>query len=326
MRNLLICLIFVVSATGCESLLPKKQASAVPAWVLSTPADSREWFWGVGEGPDLDSAKRAALKDIAAKLRVSISGQLESQVTVDNNKVDRQARTRISEEVQKTEFNNYVVEKTAQSASGFFVLAKVDRQAFIRDLKEKLGNLDAGIQQATAGLDHKTPLERFVSLRRLQPNLEKGTGYAQLLIGAEPGSDGAARLRNYESRQQQARQAAAGLVFQIQARPEDGDLAAAVAAYLNESGIRTLQSRTGGGNVLAIASSSRADEIYGSKLVKLKVALNVLDDHGRALASRDYEVSGSSTYDHRGARQSATQKLVDAMRKAGALASLGFNE
>ncbi len=325
MRNFLLCLLLAMPLAGCETLLPKKQADAVPAWVLNTPADSREWFWGVGEGPELDTAKRAALKDIAAKLRVSISGQLESRMTVDNDKVDRQARTRISEEVQKTEFSNYGVEKTAQSANGFFVLVKVDRQAFIRDLKTKLGNLDGGIQQATAGLAGKTPLERFVALRRLQPSLEKGVGHAQLLIGAEAGGDGAARLRNYESLQQQAKQALTGLVFQLQAAPEDADVAAAVATYLNETGIRTDRSRNGG-NILAISSNSRADEIYGSKLLKLKVTLSLLDDHGRALASRDYAVSGASTYDQRGARQNAIQKLVAAMREAGPISGLGFAE
>jgi len=326
MRNLLICLMLLLPLAGCETLLPKKQESVAPAWVLSPPADSREWFWGVGEGPELDTAKRTALKDIAAKLRVSISGQLESRVTVDNNKVDRQARTRISEEVQKTEFSNYVVDKTAQSTNSFFVLVKVDRQGFIRDLKDKLSNLDANIQPVAAGLVSKTPLERFVSLRRLQPNLGKGVGYAQLLLGAESGGEGANHLRNYEYLQQQATQALTRLVFQIQARSEDNDLAVAIGTYLNESGIRTHRSQGAVDNILVISSKSRADEIFGSKLVKLMVTLSVRDDGGRALAGRDYTVSGTSSYDYRGARQSAIRKLVEAMREAGPIAGLGFTE
>lgn len=326
MRNLLIYLIFLFAIAGCDGLLPKKQASVAPAWVLSPPNDDRVWFWGVGEGADLDSAKRAALKDIAARLRVSISGQLDSQVSVENNKVDRQARTRISEEVQKTEFSHQVVDKTAQSMDGFYVLTKVDRQAFIRDLKEKMSSLDGGIQQTTTGLDNKTPLERFMAFRRLQPSLEKGVGYAQLLIAADSAGDGGRRLRHYESLQQQARQAINGLVFQIQARSDDNDLAEAVTTWLNENGIRSDRSQGKGGNTLAISSSSRGDEIYGSKMIKLKATLNLLDDHGRALASRDYTVSGSSTYDYRGARQSAVQRLLEALRAAGPSTGLGFSE
>ncbi len=326
MRRFLILLTFLLPLAGCNGMLPKKQAT-VPAWLLAPPNDSREWFWGVGEGQDLDAAKRAGLKDIAGKLRVSISGQLDSSVTVDNNKVDRQAHTRISEEVQKTEFSNYVVDKTAQSADGFYVLVKVDRQAFIRDLKNKLANLDANIQPVAAVLDSKTPLERFIALRRLQPSLDKGVGYAQLLIGAEGGDDGAAHLRKFESLQQRAKQALSGVVFQIQARPEDADLAAAMATWLNESGIRTdQQAQARGSNLLTLSSSSRNDQIYDSKLTKLMVTLRVSDDQGRTLASREFTVSGTSAYDYRGARQNAIQKMVNSMREAGPISSLGFTE
>ncbi len=326
MRKLLIYFVFLLPLAGCVSLLPKKPAPVAPAWVLSAPGDSREWFWGVGEGPDLDTAKRGALKDIAARLRVSISGQLDSQLTVNNNQVDRQSRSRISEEVQKTEFSNYVIEKTAQSETGFYVLAKVDRQAFIRDLKNKLGNINGRIQPVSAGLDTQPPLERFVALRRIQPDLEKATGYAQLLIGAEPGGEGVGHLRNYESLQQRSRETVAGLVFEIQTRAEDQDLAAAMTSYLNENGIRTEFNRGGLGNVLSMTSSTQSDAIYGSKLVKLKIMLNVKDDQGRTLASRDYAVSGASSYDHRAARQNALQKWITGMRETGPAASLGFSE
>ena len=161
---------------------------------------------------------------------------------------------------------------------------------------------------------------------RLQPGLDKGVGYAQLLIGADAGDDGAAHLRNYESLQQQAKQALTGVVFQIQARPEDADLAAAMATWLNASGIRTDQSQARGSNLLAISSSSRNDQIYDSKLTKLMVTLRVSDDQGRTLASREFTVSGTSAYDYRGARQNAIQKLVTTMREAGPVASLGFTE
>jgi hypothetical protein len=325
MRKLLISLMLVLAHAGCGALSPIKQAGSVPAWVLSPPADSREWFWGVGEGAELDAARRAGLKDIAARLRVGISGRMESQVTVDNGKVDRQARTWIAEEVQKTEFSHYVVEKTARSADGFFVLVKLDRQAFIRSLKDRLGVLDAHIRRSVAGLDRQTPLERFVSLRRIQPDLEQATGYAQLLVGAEAEGMGADRLRDYEALWQQARQAATMLVFHIQSRPEDQDLAEAVGIFLNESGIR-VEAFRGGGNTLVISSGGFADEIYGSKLVKLKVTLSVRDDADRALAGRTYEISGSSAYDYSGARKSALRKLLAAMREAGPATALGFAE
>jgi hypothetical protein len=324
----MICVALALALSGCDNMPPKSllPAKAVPDWVLSTPADSREWYWGVGEGPQLDTAKRAALKDIAAKLRVSISGQLTSQVSVTNNSVDRQAYSRIIEEVQKTEFSHYVVEKTARSDNGFFVLVKVDRLAFVRDQQQKLGALESVLQQATHDLASKTALERFVTLHGLRSDLEQAVGYAQLLIAAEPDARHAARLRNLEDLQQQLRLAPGQLVLRIQARPDDADLANAVSSHLNDFGIRTGQAGAGVGNILNIASSSRSDSLYGSKLLKLNTTLSLLDDQGRVLASRAYETAGASTYDFRGARQNAIVKLRAALREAGPVQSLGFNE
>ncbi len=325
MHKLILALLLLIPLVACNSVTPSKEAK-VPAWVLNPPGDSREWLWGVGEGLDLDTAKRAGLKDIASKLRVSISGQLESSVTVDNDKVDRQARTRISEEVQKTEFINYLVDKTNHSGDSFYVLIKVDRPGFVRDTRARLDNIEAAVQPVAASLGDKTPLERFIVLRRLQPSLDKGIGYAQVLMGADPGGNGATRLRTYEDLQRKARQAVSALVFQVQSRSEDGDLATAVTTFLNENGIRADSARSPGSNALAVSSSSRSDSLYGSKITQLTVTLRVSDDQGRTLASRDFKVSGTSSYDLRGARQNAIQKLVVAMREAGAVASLGFNE
>ncbi|MDH4189712.1 MAG: LPP20 family lipoprotein, partial [Betaproteobacteria bacterium] len=68
----------------------------------SPPADTAALYYGIGEGPDLDSAKRAALRDVAAKLRVSIRATTDTQVTVANDVADRFSRSRVSEEVRNT--------------------------------------------------------------------------------------------------------------------------------------------------------------------------------------------------------------------------------
>ena len=325
MRKIIFVSLVSLFLGGCETIIPKTEVANAPQWLLNPPADSHETWWGVGEGQDRDVAKRAALKDVAAKLKVSISGKLESQVTDNNGRVDRQARNRISEEVQKTEFSNYTIEKTAQSGSHFYVLAKVDRQAFIRDAKAKLDAFDATIQQATSGLEKKSSIERFVSLRRLGPTLEKAVAQAQLLMGAEIGGSGLARLNRYQNLQQQTSDAATGLAFRLQSKRDDNDIAAAVATYLNESGMRADASPSSGGNILAISSTNRQDEIYGNKFVKLNVTLSVKDDRGQSIASRDFEVSGSSRYDFSAARQAAVQNLQTALREAGPIAGLGFN-
>ncbi|MEY4413740.1 MAG: lipoprotein, partial [Pseudomonadota bacterium] len=47
--------------------------AAPPGWAVEPPRDDAQWLWGVGSGPGLDEARRAALRQVAAHLRSTIS-------------------------------------------------------------------------------------------------------------------------------------------------------------------------------------------------------------------------------------------------------------
>ena len=116
------------SLTACVTgggLLPVR--TTTPDWVQKPPSDTAALFYGVGEGPDLESARRTALRDVAAKLRVSVASTVESQVTVANDAADRFSRTRISEEVRKTTFSKHQLERSENSGGTVFALVSVDR-------------------------------------------------------------------------------------------------------------------------------------------------------------------------------------------------------
>lgn len=132
-------------------------------------------MWGIGEGADLESAKRAALKSIAAQLHVAISAQLEARVTVSGGSVDRYAKTRVAEDVQRTEFKNYTVEKSVPSKQGFYVLISVDRRAFIAEAEQKLLAAETEINQRLAGVEAKNPIERFIAQQKALPLPPKAT-------------------------------------------------------------------------------------------------------------------------------------------------------
>ena len=296
-------------------------AGEIPSWALNPPADDARWLWGVGEGQNIGLAKRNALKDIAAKLQVTISGQIENEINVTNGVVNKKARSKVAEVVQKTVFRNYLVEKTDHSGGNYLLLLKVDRKAFTAETKATLGNLDNSLQQALSRLDNNTPLNQYIILQRLQPDLDKAADTAQILIGAEPGGEGLNYLRKYSKLQNQISHAAEDLVFRIQASPADQDIAAIINTYLNEAKIRT--SKTAG-NVLSISSNSRADRIGADNYVRLNIVLSIQDAQGQSLASRNYTVTGNSVYDSNGARQSALQTFLQALREVGFEKGMGF--
>jgi hypothetical protein len=312
-------LFLLLLLSACASA-PSKQEMVQPTWVTNPPKDSPEIMWGVGEGSDLVSAKRSALKDVAAKLRVAISAQLESRVTVSSQSVDTYARSRQTEDVQRTEFKNYSLEKSASSGQNIYALVSVDRRAFIIEEEQKLVAAEKEIALRLIGTEKESALERFVAQQKALPWIEKAVASAQLLSAADATFDGN-RARNYEAALAQSKSAASELTFDLKVKNDGSDVAQTIGNFLNESGMRI----GGGGSPILISTVATQDVIFDSKTVHLRISLSILDAQGRSLASKEFTVHGSSMSDHRAARQAALKDLADKLREVGPLVALGFN-
>lgn len=307
---------------GCAGL---QKNAPPPEWVLNPPKDTAESYWGVGEGYDLETAKRTALKDVAARLRVSISGDMESQVSVQNDAVDRSARSKVSEVVQKTEFSNYTVEKTATSSEGLYALVKVDRRAFIKETRSKFDSLNKLVQDATRDLSKKTALEQFMTLRSALPNIENSIAYGQLLRVADAGFSGGGELSRQESLRDKALMAANNLAFSLQFKPADADIAQVVTSFINANGMRVAGSGETG-LLISISSSARQETLFGNRNVRLQVTLNLRDEKKQNVAAKEYLVNGNSLDTYDAARQDAMRALGNAMKSAGTAGGLGLKD
>lgn len=314
-------ILLLVSGCAVQPVRSQVAPTTLPVWVTQPPKDDSATLWGVGEGPDLESAKRSALKDVAAKLRVSISAQLESRTTVSNQSVDRYARTRVSEDVQRTEFRNHALEKSVSSSQGFYALVRVDRQAFVADAVQKLAAAEKEISTLLSNIETAPPVERFVAQQKALPWLEKAVVSSQILVTVDTSFD-CNRLQKHESTLHKAKNSANELVFEIKAGSDSQDVSQAVRGFLNDTGVRIGK----GGAPLIIESSSTQDVIFGSKTVKLQVGLNVLDAKGRTLTTREFISNGSSVNDFRAARQAAIKNFGEKLRTEGPVTALGFSQ
>ncbi len=298
--------------------------SAPPAWMSQPPRDSADVLWGTGEGPTLEQARQHALRNVAAGLRSAIAGKVERRVSDSNGRIDKFAASTLSEDILKTEFSRYQVERTESDRQGVYVLVKVDRPAFINDTQTRLGVLQSAIGPAEAAQSDPSRLEQLLALRRVAPQLEQAVVLSQLLAGAGLEREGLAGVARYAGLQERARQVASSLVFSVRAAPADGDVAVVLARHLTDQGMRASTRAEPGAAQLMVKTDARSDELFGSKIQKLRIQLAVVDGRGSVVAQRDYDVSGSSRYDFRAARAAALAKLADELSAAGGLQALGF--
>ncbi|MFO1268011.1 MAG: hypothetical protein U1F25_02745 [Rubrivivax sp.] len=315
---------------GFVLVLAAAAAAAAPAWMDERPKDDAQWWYGSGAGPDLESARRSALRSVAARLRSTIEGQVRQDRSVitsgGKERVSIDDRSSLVEDVVKTDFTRFEVVQSERDGQDTFALVRVDRPAFIADTRNQLQVIDKPVRAAEAALATQSTLEQFLALRRLKPQVENGLRLSLLLQGAGVDEEGHAGVRRFGGLLQAVSELASRLTFELRAAPADADAAATVAVYLTEQGMRSSPRPATGASPLTIQTESRQDLLFGSKMVKLKIRLSVLDAQGRAASTKEYEAPGSSRNDFNAAREDALKKFLDLLRKAGPAGALGFAE
>jgi len=151
-------------------------ADKVPPWMVSPPADDGQWWYGTGEGPDLEAARRNGLRNVAAKLRSTIAGQVSNTTSVQSTngkeRVSIEAQNRVVETVAQTEFTKFEVAQSSKGGQGVYALVKVDRPAFISDTRNLLQVADKPVREAASQLPAQSTLDQFLGLRRLKKQIE----------------------------------------------------------------------------------------------------------------------------------------------------------
>ncbi|MEY4416922.1 MAG: hypothetical protein RIQ53_4215 [Pseudomonadota bacterium] len=305
--------------------LPLLGCAAPPGWTVEPPRDDAQWLWGVGSGPGLDEARRAALRQVAAHLRSTISGSLSRTLTEQNGRVDAKASSTVSEAVLDTEFSRYELARSDRSGGEVFALVKVDRPAFIRDTQGRLALIEGPLAQVEATLAGGPVLEQYLALQRNRAQIDRAVLLSQLLLGAGLEQDGLAGVQRWGRLAQRGRQIAGELAFELRARPDDGDIADTLGRFLGDLGMRSsLGPGLPGQPVVQIQTSSRSDTLYGNQMLKLGIQLTLLDAQGRTVARRLWDVAGGSRYDLAGARRNALTRWSEQLTEVGSLEALGL--
>jgi len=295
-----------------------------PAWVLSPPADTSAVIYGVGEGTDLDEARLAALRDVAAKLRVSISASTDSQVNVSNNFVDRSSSSKVSEEVRKTTFAKHQLEKTEVYPHSVYALVSVDRQMLVNETKSRLDEKDRALR---AGLDSaraRTGLERLRIASQLKPVADDVVDLLSLMSSASQGFSRVAYTKQVDAWRQLNDDALRNLSFRLQFQPADQDVANLLRQMMSESEYRIVETGQATG-VVQVSTESTYQSIYGSTQLQLKLHVSLRSEEGRVFSQKEYQAEGASLEDRAVARQAAVRKLAGELKKYGAAEVLGFN-
>jgi hypothetical protein len=330
-RALVGCaLAFGLLLSGCAQMgamtgMGKSAPSAAPPeWVISPPIDTDDAMFGVGEGLDVGTATRLALRDVASKLRVSVSGSVRNQVSEANGRVDTSASSSMLSEIQKTEFRQYSLVQSAPSPAGVFALVKVDRQAFLNDTRDRIQRMGLLTGQLLGGSANGNQLDKYVALQRARPLLASQQGLFLMFKAPDLKPDDRTRQSALQRQLADADAAASKVVLQLTAAADDADVRGVLASMLSEQGLRVSEQAGASQGVLDVAAPMQVSKFGQDTIVRLSAKLTLKDNRGAVLGSREHLVTAASRSDARMARQQAVIKLQQDLKALGLLPALGI--
>ncbi len=302
----------------------KAPPPATPDWVIGPPTDTDDALYGVGDGPDVGAATRLALRDVASKLRVTVSGAVKSQISESNGRVDSSASSSLMSEVQKTEFKQYSLVQSSASPSGVYALVKVDRRAFLADTRARIQRTALLTDQLLGDVKSAGPLERYLALQRARPLLDSQLGLYLLFKSGDMTSDDNAHLGRIQRAIADADAAGSRVVLLVRAGRDDGDVRDMVLGRMAEQGLRTTEQAGQAHGTLDVNVKAQSSSFGQDTVVRLPVTLVLKDNKGAVVASREHLATGASRTDARMARQQAVMQLHNNLRAMGLLDTLGI--
>lgn len=293
-----------------------------PDWALKPPADTSNYYYGVGSSTNKSQAPKAALAEIASRWSVSIEVEDISQFELKDGQTRDSYVSNIKSQVKNTEFSHYKVMKTDKVKHTYWVLVQVDRPKMISELKFKIDQVKKDVNRGIAALKTVSELERNEIATELRPKLVKLRATVGTLRIIDSGYNAAKDLDQI-SQQLIDLKAAQKIVVSIQNDNDSKVFARDLKSALTEKKVR-IGSSSQSNTVISISSDLEYSHHMGVHWAKMSVDIQAKDRAGKILASNIHQVTGASPTSKQAALQNANKKLTKKLEEEGLLESIGL--
>ena len=299
-------------------------ASELPPWVLSPPADSNLYLYGVGEGASRDHAVKKALAEIGGKLGTSVKSDLSIQKTLKNNQEALSLQENIDSSVKKIEFSNFEVENAAKAAGKVYVLVRLDRLAMANKLKND-------VEQGRNDLRNDfSRYKQYSSLKKSQvaPDLRKKMDAVRLdaviAKSLTPAYDPSNVLDELSGMKITFSQNKDSLEVLVERDNNTEAFARKLEELLTQRGVKVAASGPRSGKTVINVKGDTEDQQFDIEhWTKLVVSIQVYDERGKILKTYAINESGAGM-SKKAALGQANLKLYKKVVSRNMLEDLGF--
>jgi len=167
-------------------------SDTIPDWFYAPPK-SDKYFYGAGEGNNVEESKISALNFIAGEINTAVSSSFVKSEGYSQNNLNtdfyKNVKTKTKSEVRKINFTNIEIMQTVKVNNKIYLLVRVDKHKLFTNLKMKFDLLHTKIVNQIKASKKYSLLEQLITLNKTEKDIKKALSLANILFTLNPSFD-----------------------------------------------------------------------------------------------------------------------------------------
>jgi len=294
-------------------------SDSIPDWFYSPPK-SDKYFYGAGEGRNVEESKASALNLIAGEIQTAISSSMSINQGYSNNNGNsdfyKNVKSKIRTEVKKINFTNIEIMKTVKVNNKIYLLIRIDKQKLFNSLKTKFETLDMKIDNEVNTAKKYSALDQLITYNKIKPLITDAISQLNILNTLNPNFDIKPYIKKYNSYLSKQTELLHKVTFSVSPNDLFGQK---LIEILN---MQNYKIASNSDIKIKLQEQIRKSTPMGMAVVRVTVNIKVISK-GKTLKSTSIEVKGISD-NHEQALAKASINFKQKLQKLGINKLLGF--
>lgn len=318
-------IVFGLIFTACSSTKPPlttKEVSVLPEWYLNPPANSEQYLYGIGEGNNMDEARKKALETMVSQLGVSIASTYESTLKVHKKYAEyftKETSFELTSEVAKIHISNHeVLQGERLNYKQFIVLIRSDRPQFSQALQKEVQH-----QLNTIGMDHEAikqsnVLSRHAFYDKSLQSLNALFSTVLVLNALEPTYDDQAYFKTVDQLNTQFQALKERMTFSLQGNADSTAFQDEIAVALGSDNKRITKQRHDKDHIrIMVRSHANYAKAHGFDIARTSLVIEVKDNQDKMIVGNRLNLVGHATQGKKVALDNTVKKLKELIHERG---------
>lgn len=310
------------------SMLTACQSTRNPEWYDQPQVNNTEYIYSVGEGRNLNQAKKSALNNINATLWTQVDSDFsmkDSNTNInDKSYTYGSVNNNVNAKTSSVTFSGVEYTNVDNQNDIYFAQARIKKDVIIKQLKSDISNVNKKSKMLLDELKHQDPLSWWLMNRETSSNLEYVNVRTAMLGAMSPKDDVSAPYVLELTKQ--VSKIKSQLLIKIQPSKYDRKSAQYLVDKLSAQGISTtfknINSVT---HTLRLTTELRQSVMMSAYISTKITSLQLLNEKGNVVASNEMISTGNSMSNYRISKEGADRHFSAQMDENGIWPSLGFN-